>query len=139
MGLDVAVFKGVSAMEREFPGYRFQREPITGECWVIHPEGVNLDWDGVTARSWRVGNILHVAALRDTIASHRGEGLSLERIVLFSNSGVGDVIEESSFGELERELKFIESSSDAWVGEFADGLTEMIRMARREKNPIVFV
>jgi hypothetical protein len=38
MGLDLAVFKSVQTMEREFPGYRFQREPTTGECWVIDPE-----------------------------------------------------------------------------------------------------
>ena len=38
MGLGAAVFKSISTMEREFSGYRFQREPITGECEVIHPE-----------------------------------------------------------------------------------------------------
>ncbi|ESW62712.1 hypothetical protein X772_36800 [Mesorhizobium sp. LSJC280B00] len=57
----------------------------------------------------------------------------------FSACSVGDVIEEPSFVELERELRLIESSTDAWVREFADGLSELIRMARREKNPIVFV
>ncbi|KUM27751.1 hypothetical protein AU467_15285 [Mesorhizobium loti] len=139
MGLDVAVFKSVSALEREFPRYRFQREPKTGECWVTHPEGVNLDWHTVTARDWRVGNILHIGALRDAVAGHLGEGSALERLVLGSGSSVGDVIDEPSFGELERELKLIETNQDAWVREFADGLAEMIGMARREKNPIVFV
>jgi|GEM_PF-2857073 len=38
MGLDIAVFKSVSTMEKEFPGYRFQREPVTGECEVIDPK-----------------------------------------------------------------------------------------------------
>jgi hypothetical protein len=52
---------------------------------------------------------------------------------------MGDAIEEPSFGELERELGLIESSADAWDREFADGLSEMINIARREKNPIVFV
>jgi hypothetical protein len=41
--------------------------------------------------------------------------------------------------ELEHELKLIESSLDEWVREFADGLSQLIAMARREKNPIVFV
>lgn len=139
MGLDIAVFKSVEAMERDYPGYRFQREPITGECEVIHPEGVNLDWKAATTRSWRVGNIMHVAALRDVIAGDLGEGSALERLVLYSGSHMGDVIEEPSFGELERELKLIESSADEWVREFADGLSELIAMARREKNPVVFV
>ncbi|NUS18381.1 MAG: hypothetical protein HOQ25_01085 [Mesorhizobium sp.] len=139
MGLDIAVFKSLSAMEREFPGYRFGREPMTGECWVISPEGVNLDWDAVTVRSWRVGNIMHVAALRDAIADRLGEGSHLERIVLYSGSHTGDAIEEPSFVELEAELKLIESDPDPWVREFADGLAELIGMARREKNPIVFV
>ncbi|MCV3208110.1 hypothetical protein OHD62_15820 [Mesorhizobium sp. YC-39] len=139
MGLDLAVFKSASTMEREFPGYRFQREPTNGECEVIHPEGLNLTWDDVVACDWRVGNILHIAALRELIADHLGEGSALERIVLFSTWGVGDVIEEPSFGELERELTLIESSPDAWVREFADGLAKLIGMARREKNPIVFV
>ncbi|MBN9547684.1 MAG: hypothetical protein J0H31_02055 [Alphaproteobacteria bacterium] len=139
MGLDIAVFKSISAMEREFPGYRFGREPMTGECWVVDPEGVDLDWDAVTMRSWRVGNVMHVAALRDAIAGHLGGGSALERVVLYSGSHTGDAIEEPGFGELESELKLIESSSDPWVREFADGLSELIRMARREKNPIVFV
>jgi hypothetical protein len=139
MGLNAAVFKSASTMEREFPGYRFRREPVKGECEVIHPEGVDLALDVVTVRDWRVGNIAHVAALREAIAGHLGEGSALERIVLFSGSHAGDVIEEPSFGELERELRLIESSTDAYVREFADGLSELIRMARREKNPIVFV
>jgi len=139
VGLDVAVFKSLSALELEFPGYRFEREPRTGECWVVHPDSVHLDWKTVTARDWRVGNILHVGALRETIAGHLGEESALARIVLFSGSHSGDVIGEPSFGELERELKLIESSSDPYVQEFANGLSELIAMARREKNPVVFV
>ncbi|MER8867486.1 hypothetical protein NKI19_27990 [Mesorhizobium sp. M0751] len=126
-------------MEPEFPGYRFQREPTTGECEVIHPEGVDLTLDAVTVSNWRVGNIAHVGRLREAIAGLLGEGSALERIVLYSGSHAGDVIDEPSFGELERELRLLESSTDAWVREFADGLSELIRMARREKNPIVFV
>ncbi|TIT18023.1 MAG: hypothetical protein E5W70_30655 [Mesorhizobium sp.] len=139
MGLDVAVFKSASTMKREFPGFRFQREPTTGECEVVHPEGVNLTLDAVTVCNWRVGNIAHVGALREAIAGLLGEGSALERIVLYSGSHAGDVIDEPSFVELERELRLLESSTDAWVREFADGLSESIRMARREKNPIVFV
>src|SRR3569832_1448763 len=89
VGLDVAVFKSLSALEREFPGYRFEREPRTGECWVVHPDGVHLDWKTVTARDWRVGNILHVGALRETIAGHLGEESALERFVLSSGSHRG--------------------------------------------------
>ena len=55
------------------------------------------------------------------------------------SSSLPAAIEEPSFGELERELKLIESSSDPYVQEFADGLSELIAMARREKNPVVFV
>ncbi|TGV08566.1 hypothetical protein EN816_33060 [Mesorhizobium sp. M8A.F.Ca.ET.173.01.1.1] len=139
MGLDVAVFKSVSTMEREFPFYRFHREPITGECEAIHPNGANLTWEDVTACNWRVGNVLHVAALRETIAGYLGDGSALERVVLFSGSHAGDAINEPSFDELERELRLITSSTDVWVREFADGLSELIGTARREKNPIVFV
>ncbi|TPM34158.1 hypothetical protein [Mesorhizobium sp. B2-3-4] len=139
MGLDVAVFKSVSTMEREFPFHRFQRDPVTGECEAIHPGGVNLGWDDVTACQWRVGNILHVAALRETIAGSLGEGSALEQLVLFSGSHAGDVINDPSFDEIARELRLIRSSTDAWVREFIDGLSELMRIARREKNPIVFV
>lgn len=139
MGLDAAVFKSVSAMEREFPGYRFQREPISGECEVIHPENVDLALDALRARAWRIGNISHVGDLRESIAGHIGKGSALERLVLYSGSHMGDTIEEPSFGELEKELRLIESNPDAWVREFADGLSELIDIARREKNPIVFV
>ena len=138
MGLDIAVFKNVSTMEREFPGYRFQREPMTGECEVIHPEGVNLTLDAVKACHFRVGNIAQVGYLRERIADNIGEGSALERLVLYSGSHCGDVIKEPSFGELERELKIIVSSPDPDVRDFAVELAELIRVARREKNPIVF-
>jgi hypothetical protein len=139
MGLDAAVFKSVSTMEREFPGYRFQREPMTGECEVIHPEGVNLELDTVMAYSKWLGNVSHIGELSRTIEGYLGSASALERLVLYSGGHMGDVIEEPSFAELERELKLIESSPDEWVREFADGLSELIGMARREKNPIVFV
>ncbi|UVK51675.1 hypothetical protein DBIPINDM_004973 [Mesorhizobium sp. AR02] len=139
MGLDAAVFKSASTMEQEFPDYRFQREPVTGECEVIHPEGVNLAPDAVVAIAWRIGNISLVGHLREWIAGHIGEGSALERLVLYSGGHMGDTIEEPSFGELERDLGLIESSTDAWVREFADGLAELIGIARRETNPIVFV
>lgn len=138
MGLDIAVFKNVSTMEREFPGYRFQREPMTGECEVIHPAGVNLALDAVTACHFRVGNLAQVGYLREWIAGNIGEGTALERLVLYSGSHCGDVIEEPSFGELECELKIIVSSPDPDVRDFAIELAELIRVARREKNPIVF-
>ena len=63
---------------------------------------------------------------------------ALERLVLYSGSHCGDVIEEPNFGELERELKIIVSSPDPDVRDFAIELAELIRVARREKNPIVF-
>ena len=138
MGLDIAVFKNVSTMEREFPGYRFQREPMTGECEVIHPEGVNLALDAVTACHFRVGNLAQVGYLREWIAGNIGEGTALERLVLYSGSHCGDVIEEPNFVELERELEIIVSSPDPDVRDFAIELAELIRVARREKNPIVF-
>lgn len=139
MGLDAAVFKSASVMEREFPGYRFRREPVTGECEVIHPEAVDLGLATVTAGMLRIGNISRVAALRETITGHLGAGSALQRLVLYSGSHGGDVIEEPNFGALERELTLIQSSSDAYAREFAHGLSELIRMARREKNPIVLV
>jgi hypothetical protein len=139
VGLGAAVFKSISTMEREFSGYRFQREPITGECEVIHPEDVELGLDEVVAYSLRFGDISHIGDMRAEIEEYLGEMSALERLVLYSGSHSGDIIEEPSFGELERELKLIESSSDPYVQKFADGLSELIAMARREKNPIVFV
>jgi len=138
MGLDAAVFKSVATMEREFPGYRFQREPMTGECEVIRPEGVNLELDTVMAYSKWLGNVSHIGELSRTIEGYLGSASALERLVLYSGGHMGDVIEEPSFAELERELKLIESSPDEWVREFAHELGELIRVARREKNPIVF-
>ncbi|MBB6412406.1 hypothetical protein [Mesorhizobium sangaii] len=81
MGLDVVVFKSTSTMEREFSGYCFQREPATGECEVIDPEGVNLTWEVVTACDRRVGNIAHVATLRETTAGYLGEGSALDLLM----------------------------------------------------------
>lgn len=139
MGLDAVVYKSVSALEKEFSGYRFQRDPMSGECEVIHPAGAEIPWDAVKACERRFGNISHIGALRETIIGHLGKGSALERLVLHSGSHAGDVIMDMSFYELEREARLVESSLDAYVREFANQLLLLISAARKEENPIVFV
>lgn len=139
MGLSAVVYKNASALEKEFPGYRFQREPISGECEPIHPADRGIPWDAVKACERRFGSISHIGALRETIAGYLGRDSALERLVLYSGSHAGDVIMDMSFDELEGEARLVEASPDAYVRKFADELLMLIRAARQEQNPIVFV
>ncbi len=66
MGLSAVVYKSASALEKALPRYRFQREPISGECEIIHPVGAEVPWDAVKACDHRFGNIPHIGALRET-------------------------------------------------------------------------
>ncbi|MEI9429701.1 hypothetical protein [Mesorhizobium sp. Cs1299R1N3] len=86
-----------------------------------------------------LGNISHIGALRGRIARHLGKASALERLVLYSGSHAGDVIEETGFGEVEEELGLLETSPDEYLGRFASVMRAVIGAARQERNPIVFV
>ena len=139
MSLTAIVYKSMLALEKEFPGYRFEREPMSGECEVVYPDGARLPWEAVKASEQWLGNIALIGHLRSTIAGYVGKLSALERLVLYSGSHGGDVIEDASFGELEEELALIDASPDEYIREFAAHLRILISMARQERNPIVFV
>ncbi|BCG87124.1 MULTISPECIES: hypothetical protein [unclassified Mesorhizobium] len=139
MSLKAIVFKGMLALEQEFPGYRFEREPISGECEVVYPDGARIPWEAVKVCEQWFGNVSHIGTLRGRIARYVGKASALKRLVLYSGSHAGDVIEEARFGELEGELALLEASSDEYVGGFAVALRTLIGAARQERNPIVFV
>jgi len=139
MSLSAVVFKSMLALEREFPGYRFEREPTSGECEAVYPDGARIPWDVIKACEQWLGNISHIGVLRGRIARHLGKASALERLVLYSGNHCGDVIEDMSFGELEEELALIEASPDEYLRGFASALRALIGAARQERNPIVFV
>ncbi|WP_137933623.1 hypothetical protein [Mesorhizobium comanense] len=139
MSLTAIVFKSSLALEKGFPRYRFEREPISGECAVVYPDGAKLPWEAVIASEQWLGNIAGIDHLRSTIAGYLGKSSALQRLVLYSGSHCGDVIEDVSFSELEKELAFIDASPDEYVKEFAGHMRSLIGMARQEGNPIVFV
>lgn len=136
MGLDAVVYKRLSVLESEFPGHRFQRDPETGECEAIHSQGPRIPWDAGMACNCRLGNVSHIGELHNLLAERLGPGSALERLVLYSGSHSGDVIDQSSFEALEAELRLVESDLD--FREFAEAMLMLIRTARQEQNPIVF-
>ncbi|MCH4554679.1 hypothetical protein AB4Z43_15925 [Mesorhizobium sp. 2RAF45] len=139
MSLSAVVYKAMLALEQEFPGYRFEREPISGECEVVYPDGARVSWDAAKACERLLGNISHIGVLRGRIARHLGKASALERLVLYSGSHAGDVIEETGFGEIEEELDLLEISPDEHLRGFVGALRALIGAARQERNPIVFV
>ncbi|WP_027059922.1 hypothetical protein [Mesorhizobium loti] len=72
---------------------------------------------------------LHLPCRRSTIAGYVGKSSALERLVLYSGSHGGEVIEDASFGELEEELALIDANPDEYVREFAGHLRILIGMA----------
>lgn len=86
-----------------------------------------------------IGNIDGVAQLRKAARERLGTGSLLEELVLYNGMHCGDVIAEDRFDKLLEELTIMQSSSAQWVEEFVSDMRALIKAARRERNPVVFV
>lgn len=99
--------------------------------------------DIFTAIHKRLGNLEAIAFLRKEISNVIGNKSILYTKVLYEGSHSGDVIGLENLAALESELDQIAKATgetrSVSLTNFLVDMRELIQMARKEKNPIVFV
>jgi hypothetical protein len=121
------------------------RDPETGQYHVPSSLGRDvIPRELVAAIRWRVGNMSGVADLREEMGqSSAGKHLLLIEKVLYSGIHGGDTIQSEMFENLEAEIHSLQARRDPsfsdYLSNFLEKMLEIIQIARREGNPIVFV
>jgi hypothetical protein len=141
MGLDAVVYRNRKHLRLESDENAAQLIPETGEVYFHNDEISRKYRRQRHATEHRLGNITEIAELRDEIAQLIGpEALILQK-VLHSGTHSGDTIPLDLIPALLAELESIRSSrkQSPEMRRFVTALEELIRAARDEGNPIVFV
>jgi hypothetical protein len=143
MGLDAVVYKrweGVA--EKQKRSVRLV-DQATGEIEYIDDRLESSDQkDGLLAASVCFGNISHIAELRAClqILMSSENSIILNKFV-YDGSHSGDIIRSGDFPAIEVETAFLRQQRQISpeLAHFLNQLTELIEVATRELNPIVFI
>lgn len=144
MSLSAVVYKNSDtlAVNLEAGG---KKDPTTGQYYFDSPEEERrFPKDFFVAADWWIGNVSSVAELRAELENLAGTNdlLLIERC-LYSGSHSGDTIEPNLFATIEKEiLQLRHRLGDALpesIERFFSGMLNIIQIAKRENNPIVFV
>jgi hypothetical protein len=141
MGLSAVVYRNRKHLRLGSDENAAQLIPETGEVYFQNDEISRKYRDQRHATEHRLGNITEIAELRDEIARLIGpESLILQK-ALYSGTHSGDTIPVDSIPALLAELESIRSSrkGSPEMRRFITSLEELIRAAKDEGNPIVFV
>jgi hypothetical protein len=146
LGLDAAVFKNISNVEKAFGGGDFDVDGETGEVTPKRDRAAEIPWENFTACSRRLGNIAAIGELRRCLAVRERAAADgsrprfpiLQRFVV-SGSHSGDVIRYDEIAALKQELADLRDEPDEHMREFLLAISELTEAAEREHNPIVFV
>jgi hypothetical protein len=145
MSLSAVVYRNRSSIDADIEAQGAQKDERTGQYYFESPEIERGFPRGFSeASKWWIGNIESVAELRDEFDALTGRrDLLLIQKCLFSGSHSGDLIEPELFSSIESEVREILSRFKMGLSlsakQFLDGMLNMITVARREENPIVFV
>lgn len=145
MSLSAVVYRNRSSIDADIEAQGAKKDERTGEYYFESPEIERRFPGGFSqATDWWIGNIASVAELRDELETLTGRrDLLLIQKCLFSGSHSGDLIESELFSSIESEVREILSHFKMRLSlpakQFLDGMLNIITVARREKNPIVFV
>jgi hypothetical protein len=88
--------------------------------------------------SMRVGNVAHVAFLRDLALRSLGSQSLVASKVLYSGTHCGDSISVADLEPLARELEVLADSPDTEMQTFASQMGDLVRAASKNETPIVF-
>jgi len=145
MSLSAVVDRSRSSIDADIEAQGGEKDERTGQYYFESPEIERGFPRGFSeATEWWIGNIEGVAELRDEFETLTGRrDLLLIQKCLFSGSHSGDLIEPELFSSIENEVREILSHFKLRLStsakQFLDGMLNIITVARREKNPIVFV
>jgi|SRR5580700_6249338 hypothetical protein len=143
MGLDASVYKNKQHLPPDPDIQDVQRDALTGELYYSDETERKYSRDFFKATSKRLGNLASISALREEIERFMGTIPTILRSrVLYSALHAGDAIDVSDLDQLEAEIQMISletgERASSLLKKFLQDMTELIRSARHEQNPIAF-
>jgi hypothetical protein len=144
MGLDIVVYRSRKSLGIDVDSLGCVRDPGTGQYCLPNNFGPDvIPRDAVAAIRWRIGNISGVAQLREELErASNGEKLLLIEKVVYDGTHAGDAILDDLFDKLEAEIHDLQTRRDRhffeYLNDFLAKMLEVVQIARREGNPIVF-
>jgi hypothetical protein len=145
MGLDGRVYFARESLPADIESKRVKLNPTTGEYVFENPESASqFPSDFSVATKRRLGNVSAIAGLRGELQSILGSTDSLlYQRCLCSGTHRGDVIEYELLDQLEAEiartLSTIGGQRRQLLRGFLRAMADLVRVGKRERNPIVFV
>jgi hypothetical protein len=147
MGQDIVVYRSNSSMDADPAIIRAKKDSLTGKyCYYFDsPNPANrISPERPVAAKLRIGNIWAMAELNEDLRQAAGPtGLPLLEWCVRNATKNGGLIRNDLLDNLDREIKYLFDSRRLLISinlrVFLSKMREAIQIARREKNPIVFV
>jgi hypothetical protein len=145
MGLDGRVYFARESLPADIEWKGAKLNPTTGEYVFENPESASqFPSDFSVATKRRLGNVSAIAGLRGELQFILGSTDSLlYQGCLCSGTHSGDVIEYELLDQLEAEiartLSKIGGQRRQLLRGFLRAMADLVRVSKRERNPIVFV
>ncbi|HZR18471.1 MAG TPA: hypothetical protein VFE51_14355 [Verrucomicrobiae bacterium] len=86
----------------------------------------------------RIGNVAHVARLRDLAAARLGSKSLVVSKMLYDGNHSGDSLPVADLGQLATELLVLEEASEQEMQAFAREMLGIVRIARQHERPVCF-
>jgi hypothetical protein len=139
MGLNAVVYKNIKNLKLGLDEERVRLVPETGELY-FESEQLSRKYQ-LEATEHRLGNTAEISALREEAVRLIGPESVVVKRVLYSGTHSGDAIPVESVSSLAAEVSSIHNASQLSVEfrRFIDAMKELVRVAKEEGNPIVFV
>lgn len=146
MGLRAVVYTNSKNLDFEISSGFLEVDSETGEIFVSEKNSSHfpLPEEKTIAISYRVGNIDTVNFLKQKISNLIRDfsfSIIIEKI-LYSGTHSGDKLDISELDDLKKEiiyLKRILNSKDSSLEDFTENMLNLIKVAKKEENPIVFL
>jgi hypothetical protein len=141
MGLNAVVYRNRRHLKLGSDEELVRLVPETGEVYFESDQLSRKYHNQLEAVEHRLGNTAEISALREEAARLIGPESVLVQTVLRSGTHSGDAIPVGSISSLAAEVNSIQDASQQSpeLQHFIDSLKELIRAAKDEGNPIVFV
>jgi len=97
-----------------------------------------FDEDDHRLATKRIGNVAHVAFLRELATARLGSKSLVVSRILYDGTHSGDSLAVNDLGQLTKELLVLEDATEPEMQAFACDMLEMVRVARQHEKPLCF-
>jgi hypothetical protein len=141
MGLDAVVYRDKAHLELGADEEAAIVAPETGEVYFESDALARKYSEQGRAVARRISNIAAISELREEVSRLIGSSSFTITKILYSGSHCGDTIALESLPALSAELAQLRGTAkqSAELHQFVDSFEELVRAAKAERNPIVFV